>query len=341
MRISSAVRASLVFAAGVLGVVACTASDDSEGAAAAATDGQEIVGGRKCGTTDKSLEERTAINAEIQAKISRAQQNQQQQTNNADGGSTNNADGGSNNNGNDTDGGTTNNADGGAADDTIQIPTYVHIIKKDANTGDATDQTINEQIDVLNKAYADSHLAFRFKLVETDRTVNAAWYAPSPGSSAETNMKTSLRKGGPESLNMYFANLGGGLLGWATFPSDYNSKPKMDGVVILTASLPGGSAVPFDLGQTATHEVGHWLGLWHTFQGGCSATGDQVDDTPAERSPASGCPTNRDTCTGPQWPGLDPVHNFMDYSDDACMTEFSPGQAVRSAAAWQAYRAGN
>lgn len=336
MRISAAARGALVLAAGVLGVVACTATDDGNEAASAASGNQEIVGGRKCGTTDKSLEERTAINAEIQAKISRAQQNQQQQQN-VDGGPTT-VDGGVNGN---ADGGTNGNADGGAAEETIEIPTYVHIIKKDAATGDATDQTINEQIDVLNKAYADSKLAFRFKLVETDRTVNAAWYAPSPGSSAETNMKSSLRKGGPESLNMYFANLGGGLLGWATFPSDYNSKPKMDGVVILTASLPGGSAVPFDLGQTATHEVGHWLGLWHTFQGGCSATGDQVDDTPAERSPASGCPTTRDTCTGPQWPGVDPVHNFMDYSDDACMTEFSPGQAVRSAAAWEAYRAGN
>lgn len=319
MRFSTTARCVTLLLAGVLGAVACTATGEGGEGAASAASNDEVVAGRKCGTTDKSPEERTAINAEIQAKISRAQQNNGGEA--ADGGAT--------------------DADGGAPAETIEVPTYIHIIKKDANTGDATDQTLDEQIDVLNKAYADSRLPFRFKLVETDRTVNAAWYSPSPGSSAESQMKNALRKGGPETLNVYLANLGGGLLGWATFPSDYNSQPKMDGIVVLTDSLPGGSAAPFDLGQTMTHEVGHWVGLYHTFQGGCSTTGDQVSDTPAERSPASGCPTNRDTCTGAQWPGVDPIHNYMDYSDDSCMTEFTPGQNARSTSAWKAYRAGN
>ena len=86
-----------------------------------------------------------------------------------------------------------------------------------------------------------------------------------------------------------------------------------DGCVINPTSMPGGIP-PFDMGRTLTHELGHWHSLLHTFDGGCTATGDSIDDTPAERVPGKGCPKkNPDTCTGKLFPGVDPIHNFMDF----------------------------
>jgi hypothetical protein len=216
------------------------------------------------------------------------------------------------------------------------INCYVHIIRDNNGNGGATTTMINDQMTVLSNAYA-AH-GYSFHLVATDYTNNSTWYTMGYGSTAESQCKTALRQGTADDLNLYFANIGGGLLGWATFPSDYNSKPKMDGVVILTQSMPGGSASPYNLGDTATHEVGHWMGLYHTFQGGCNGNGDYVADTPQVRTANYGCPGTVDSCKSK--PGNDDTWNFMDYTDDRCMDHFTAGQRARMDSMWATYRAG-
>ncbi len=222
----------------------------------------------------------------------------------------------------------------------IAIPVVVHVIQENSTRagGNIPDSMIHAQVDVLNESFAGATggapTAFGFTLQSINRVTNPSWYPINYGSSTERSMKRSLRTGGAETLNLYLGDLSSGLLGWATFPQ--RSINKLDGVVVLSESLPGGTATNYNLGDTGTHEVGHWLNLYHTFQGGCSGSGDGVSDTPAEASPAYQCPTGRDTCSSA---GVDPIHNFMDYTYDSCMYEFTPGQASRMLTAWNAYRA--
>jgi len=221
----------------------------------------------------------------------------------------------------------------------ITIPVWFHVIRASTTLGNVSRTKIDAQIAVLNAAYSGqtggADTAFRFTLAGVTRTTNTNWYNNCDASSFESQMKSALRHGGSETLNLYSCNPGSGLLGWATFPSWYADDPTMDGVVILDQSVPGGNAEPYNEGDSATHEVGHWLGLYHTFQGGCATPGDSVLDTPFEASAAFGCPIGRDTCGTT---GKDPIHNFMDYSDDSCMDRMSKRQADRMGRQWNSYR---
>lgn len=217
------------------------------------------------------------------------------------------------------------------------INVYFHVINQGSgvSNGDLTSTMVQDSITVLQNAF--SGWGWSFQLVTTTRTTNATWFNNCDSSTVEAQMKSALRQGSADDLNVYSCNPGGGLLGWATFPSSYQSNPKDDGVVILYSSVPGGSAAPYNEGDTLTHEVGHWMGLYHTFQNGCSKTGDYVSDTPSEKSPAYGCPVGRDSCRGP---GLDPIENFMDYTDDHCMFQFTAGQDSRMDSQFTTYRQG-
>jgi hypothetical protein len=210
------------------------------------------------------------------------------------------------------------------------VTTYVHIITCQG-AGDVSN-LVSAQMNVLHQAF---NLTFNYTV---DKTENCNWYNLKSGGKAEKDMKKALRKGSCDDLNIYTANLQNNLLGWAYFPSNCSGRNVyLDGVVLLDQSLPGGNAEPYNEGDTGTHEVGHWFGLYHTFQGGCTGSGDFIADTPAEASAAFGCPTGRNTCSSP---GLDPITNFMDYTDDFCMDNFSNNQFQRMNEQWGTYRQG-
>ena len=231
-------------------------------------------------------------------------------------------------------------------DGSVHIPTVFHVVSDHTLTKSEKSRwttMINAQMQVLNDSYSGQTAAdaadspFRFGLTKITWTTNPAWYTVVPGKN-ERDMKKALYEGDSRTLNVYSANIGAGLLGWAYFPKGYNNgRDFIDGVVMLDESMPGGTAGKYSEGDTLTHEVGHWLMLEHTFKSGCSASGDYVDDTPREAMPQFDCPVGADTCTAP---GVDPINNFMDYSQDSCMNMFTPGQVERMNDAWVNFRAG-
>ncbi|KIY67680.1 zincin [Cylindrobasidium torrendii FP15055 ss-10] len=217
----------------------------------------------------------------------------------------------------------------------IEISTVVHIVSN-GTAGNVSDELINTQFDLLNDAFNTTDV--QFTLTSVTRTDNFDWFkGVYMGSDAEAGMTAALHTGGVETLNIYFADLGG-LTGYSQFPWSYTSQPTLDGVFLNYRTLPYGDPdmEGWNEGAMLPHEAGHWVGLYHTFENACSAEGDAVDDTPAEGGAAYFCPENRDTCSSD--PGVDPIHNFMDYTDDYCRYEFTAGQGARMADILATYR---
>jgi hypothetical protein len=229
----------------------------------------------------------------------------------------------------------------------VTIPVYVHVIKgtKKGERSPAGPKRVRRLIAILNNGFAGGQLAgsprtrYYFKLKHIDYTKREGWYHAYLFGPRDKRAKRALHRGGNSSLNLYI-NGGGSrrdpVLGWSRFPWQYHRTPRLDSVSVNVAAMPGGSARRYNLGDTVIHETGHWMGLFHTFQGGCSAPGDGVGDTPYEGTPSFYCDTASDTC--PTQPGTDPVHNFMDYSYDSCMNSFTPGQVARMDSAFARFR---
>jgi len=223
----------------------------------------------------------------------------------------------------------------------VSVPIHFHVITS-GSTGNLTDRQLRDQVTQMNAAYSGSFggaaTGFSFTFASVDRTNNATWYASKSGG-AEHAMKVALKVGGDGDLNVYTTS-GGAFLGWAYLPEITDTaQAYLDGIVIDWRTVPGASseyAGLYDEGDTLVHETGHWLNLEHTFFGQCNKAGDYVEDTPPEKSASFGCPIGRDTCPAA---GLDPIHNYMDYSDDPCLTAFTAGQAQRMRDAWLMWRA--
>lgn len=186
----------------------------------------------------------------------------------------------------------------------ISVPIWIHVIAMDDGTGDIPDSMIQKQLDVLSSDYASTGIHFNLQGITHSTTNDDRIYMLGP----DTALKSELRRGGKETLNVYIAGLPEAFLGWSTMPQDYRSDPLNDGVMISNCALPLMSNSDqqllldcpsvqhaFNGGTTLSHETGHWLGLWHSFQSGCSFPNDFVVDTAPQKDEASGCPASMDS----------------------------------------------
>jgi len=238
-----------------------------------------------------------------------------------------------------------------------RIPVVFHVIKRTDGTGNVSQSLINSQVDILNedfRALAGSLGApgydteIEFYLADETPTggattgieyVTSNAYFTDPGPGAYNDMKDALNWDTTRYLNIY-TNDANGALGYATFPQQ-DAGAYNDGVVLLYSSVgrnsPGGGI--YNLGRTATHEVGHYLGLFHTFQDGCGSasapytTGDRIADTPRQQSANFNCPAGATSCSS-----ADPIENYMNYTQDSCMDRFTSEQANRMRCSVANYR---
>ena len=225
---------------------------------------------------------------------------------------------------------------------TATVPVYFHVVH-DGARGNISQSSIDAQMRVLNMTFGGFeggyNTGFKFALAAVTRTNNPLWFNHGYGDRYEREMKAALHKGGRNVLNIY-STKAAGYLGFAYFPNLSDSRLYLDGIVIHWESIPGTSKTfqgQYDLGKTATHEVGHWINLYHVFQGGCNNWGDYVADTPPQLVATRGCPEGQDSC---REPGLDSIHNYMDYSYDGCYNQFTGGQTARMQDAWLHWRVG-
>jgi hypothetical protein len=216
-----------------------------------------------------------------------------------------------------------------------KINLVFHVLSGPAMEGNVSDSVLAAQVAILNEAYRST--GFSFNVTDIRRYPDSVYFAGGcfPTTEQGIRMKAELAVDPARFVNIYTCKLQLPFIaGYATLPNEFPEGDHQHGVIVDYGTLPGG-APPLDMGHTLVHELGHYFGLFHTFQGGCAEPGDGVADTPPEASAAFGCQIGRDTCTAP---GIDPINNFMDYSDDSCTNNFTTLQAARMQASIASFR---
>ncbi|EPS44843.1 hypothetical protein H072_1199 [Dactylellina haptotyla CBS 200.50] len=230
------------------------------------------------------------------------------------------------------------------ARETVNIKLFIHNVysNKTKAGGYVSTDAINKQVKALNTGFKNT--GFTFALQRISRTHSAEWALADMDKNAVEKkivykMWKTLRKGTYADLNLFLRPIPADVLGACNYPVNVKNRPTAvdRGVCDIHSATVPGSPGPYGQGKTTVHEVGHWLNLQHPFDGGCAKKygGDGIRDTPAMKV-SYGCKIGRDTC--PDNPGKDAIHNYMSYSDDACLTEFTEGQITMMHKVWKKYR---